>query len=100
VVSPAADLHRPFSVITLRSMSAGTFVPVLVQALQGRGVRPGRHVDVRTDVERLTVNRRTTMPYQVDGDHIGQADRLRFVHRPDAVRLVVPVAGTQARPRA
>jgi hypothetical protein len=31
------------------------------------------------------------MPYQVDGDHLGQADVLELVHRPDAVRLVVPL---------
>jgi diacylglycerol kinase family enzyme len=90
VVSPAADLHRPFSVTTLRSMSAGTFARVMADALRGGGVRPGRSVDVRTDVTELSVQRRTTMPYQVDGDHMGQADRLTLVHRPDAVRLVVP----------
>jgi diacylglycerol kinase family enzyme len=48
-------------------------------------------VDVRTDVRSVTMHRRTTMPYQVDGDHLGQVDELRFEHRPDAIRLVVPV---------
>jgi len=32
------------------------------------------------------------MPYQVDGDHLGAADRLEFEHVPDALRLVLPRA--------
>ena len=31
-------------------------------------------------------------PYQVDGDYLGQTERLEFVHRPDAVRLIRPAA--------
>jgi hypothetical protein len=30
------------------------------------------------------------MAYQVDGDYLGPADRLRFDHVSDAIRLVVP----------
>jgi len=106
-VAPTADLHRPFSVVTLRSMTVPRFLGVMSDALRGGGVRPGRWVDVRSDVSSLTVHRRTTMPYQVDGDHMGQAEELRLVHRPDAVRLVVPPASlarrtgaARSRPRA
>ncbi len=90
-VAPGADLHHPFSVVTLRSMSLRRFLPLLAGALRGDGLRSGRWVDVRDGVRSLRVERRSTMPYQVDGDHLGQADVLELVHRPDAVRLVVPL---------
>ena len=32
----------------------------------------------------------TPIPYQVDGDYLGEATRLEFRHVPDAVRLVFP----------
>ncbi len=100
-ISPAADMQRPFVVVTLRSMAVRHFLPVMFRALRDRsGLRSGRWVDVRTDVRSVTMHRRTTMPYQVDGDHLGQVDELRFEHRPDAVRLVVPVGWRDTPDRA
>jgi diacylglycerol kinase family enzyme len=90
-VAPAADLHHPFAVVTLRTLALPRFLVMMAGALRGDGLRPGRWLDVRTGVRSLRVERRTTMPYQVDGDHLGQADVLELVHRPDAVRLVVPL---------
>lgn len=91
-ISPAATMDRGFSVITLRSLTLRRFLPVIVDALRDReGVGAHRDVDLRTDVRSLVVRRRTTMPYQVDGDFLGDAEELRLVHRPDAVRLVVPL---------
>ena len=51
------------------------------------------HLDVRTDVEKLTVEHETPFPYQVDGDALGETTRLEFVHVPEAVKLVFPSAG-------
>jgi hypothetical protein len=31
------------------------------------------------------------LPYQVDGDHLGEADELRFRHEPAVLDLVVPL---------
>jgi diacylglycerol kinase family enzyme len=95
-VCPDATLDRGLAVVTLRSMELRRFLPVMADALRGDGgVRASRWVDVRTDVTSVVIRRRTTMPYQVDGDHLGEADELRFRHRPDAIRLVVP-AGSDA----
>ena len=38
----------------------------------------------------LVVEHDTPFPYQVDGDYLGETNRLEFRHVPDAVRLVVP----------
>ena len=57
--------------------------------------RANEHVHVRNDVSEVVFNRLTSMPFQVDGDYLGEAESLHFRHHPDAVRLVVPVGFTQ-----
>ncbi len=34
--------------------------------------------------------RRARIPYQVDGDYLGEVDRLDFSYEPDVLTLVVP----------
>jgi len=95
-VSPAADLRAALSVVTMTSMRLVDFVPLVWQALRDdRGLRERDGLVIRTDVSSLRVVRRTTMPHQVDGDHLGEADELRFTHHRDAVWLVVPTEGTR-----
>ena len=43
-------------------------------------------VDLRTDVDELTVERHGPFPYQVDGDYLGETDQLEFRHEPDILR--------------
>ena len=96
VVPGVATLDRPLSVITLRSMRPSAFLGLMVDALKDRsGVTPNEHVHVRNDVSEVVFNRLTSMPFQVDGDYLGEAESLHFRHHPDAVRLVVPVGFTQ-----
>ncbi len=90
-VSPAADLHHPLSVMTFTDLRVLDFLPVVVDALSdGRGISERRNLRIRTGVTGLTIERRTTMPYQIDGDFLGEADRLVFRHHPEAIDLVVP----------
>lgn len=91
-VAPTATLDRPFSVITLRTLATGPFLRTMTAALRGTdGIQPDEHVDVQTDVREVVLRRTTSMPFQVDGDYLGEAETLHFHHRPDAVRLVVPL---------
>ena len=95
-VVPQATLDRPLSVITLRTMQPAAFLGLMVDALKDRnGVRANEHVHIRTDVSEVVLRRLTSMPFQVDGDYLGEAESLHFRHHPDAVRLVVPVGFTQ-----
>lgn len=90
-VSPAADLRSGLSVITMTSLTLSNFLPSLVDALVRRdGIRERPGTIIRERVRGVTVTRRTAMPYQIDGDFLGEADELRFTHHPDAIRLVVP----------
>ncbi len=89
-LSPHAALDRGLVAITFTTMSAVAILRSLAGALKGGGVRPAPHLDVRTDVEKLTVEHERPFPYQVDGDALGETTRLEFVHVPEAVRLVFP----------
>ncbi len=90
VVAPAADRHRPFAVATVRDMAVMSFLRTVGGALRGRGLRPSASLDTREDVTEVVFTRRTTMPYQLDGDLIGDVAELRVRHLPDALDVVVP----------
>lgn len=91
-LSPAAQLDRGLVAITFTTMRAAAILTSLAGALRGGGVAPAEHLDIRIDVERLVVEHDTPFPYQVDGDALGTTTRLEFVHAPDAVQLVFPLA--------
>ncbi|MEP1125938.1 MAG: diacylglycerol kinase family protein [Ilumatobacter sp.] len=92
-LSPHAGLDQALVAITFTTMSARAILTSLAGALKGGGVRPAPHLDIRTDVRRLTVTHHDPFPYQLDGDALGETNRLDFVHVPDAVRLVFPNSG-------
>ena len=72
-------------------MAFTRFMPVIASALgAGRLLRRSRWVDHRTDVGALTVRAYGPVPYQVDGDHLGDAEVLEFRHEPDVLDLVLP----------
>ena len=65
--------------------------------LVGNLVRGGRIIDDpivenRSGVTDLTVTGHGPFPYQVDGDHLGDAEVLQFQWRPDVLSLVLPTS--------
>jgi len=91
-LSPAATLDRGLVAITFRSMSLGAILGGLGGALRGGGVEASDTLDVRTDLAslRITAAHDHGVPYQLDGDYLGETRSLEFVHVPEAVRLVRP----------
>ena len=91
-LSPAATLDRGLVAITFRSMSLGAILGGLGGALRGGGVEASDPLDVRTDLAslRITAAHDHGVPYQLDGDYLGETRSLEFVHVPEAVRLVRP----------
>jgi diacylglycerol kinase family enzyme len=90
-VAPGTGLDSPLSVAVLRSVSAFNMLALVAAALRGgRGF--GRHgkVTVAADVVRATFRPYAPVPYQVDGDYLGDTDHLEFRWEPDHLRLVVP----------
>jgi diacylglycerol kinase family enzyme len=89
-LSPAATFDRGLVAVTFRTMRIATILGSLGGALRGGGVRPSDELDLRTDLDRLTIANPTPFPYQVDGDYLGETTCLEFQHVPDAVQLVHP----------
>jgi diacylglycerol kinase family enzyme len=89
-LSHAATFDRGLVVITFRTMRARTILATLGGALRGGGIKPGARVDEQIDVDHLVVEHETPFPYQLDGDYLGETERLEFQHVPDAVKLVWP----------
>jgi len=92
---PEATLRRGLGMVTLRTLRADRVLRALGAALvSGDGVRASRWVDRRADLARVVVRGHGPVPYQVDGDHLGDVEELVITHEPEALRLVLPVAGS------
>jgi hypothetical protein len=60
----------------------------------GRHLRSSAWTDHRTDLTELVVTGHGPVPYQVDGDHLGDTERLEIRHEPEVLDLVMPVPTT------
>jgi diacylglycerol kinase family enzyme len=90
-LAPEATLHSGLASVTLRTMRFAPTMRVIASALgRGRALRRSRWVDFRTDLAGLEVEAYGAIPYQVDGDYLGEAASLAFEHRPDCLDLVLP----------
>ena len=90
-VAPDATLDRGLVCLTVRRLDLSTILGLAASALgTGRGARQGRWTDYRTDLTAVRVTGHGPVPYQVDGDYLGEVDALEFRHEPEALRLVLP----------
>ena len=90
VVAPEATLDSPLSLTALRTLG---FAPLIAAASSmGTGSILRRHPRIlqRSGLSSFTVVGPAPFPYQVDGDHLGEVDRLEFSYEPDALTVVVP----------
>jgi diacylglycerol kinase family enzyme len=96
-IAPDAHLDRPLAMVTVRSMRPLPFLRVMAKALRADGsLARDRTIHYRPDVDELVVESvgGRPFPYQVDGDYLGEIDRIEFRHVPDIIDLVLPVAPT------
>jgi diacylglycerol kinase family enzyme len=90
-VAPGTGLDTPLSMVVFRSLSAATMLGLTASALRGgAGFNRRRTVTVVPDVVRATITPRRAVPYQVDGDFLGDADDLGIRWEPEGLRLIVP----------
>jgi diacylglycerol kinase family enzyme len=90
-VAPGTGLDTPFSMAVLRSLGAATVLGLVAVALRGGdGFDRRRKVTVVTDVVRAVLRPYAPVPYQVDGDYLGDTEHLEFRWEPDHLRLIVP----------
>ena len=89
-LSPAAELDRGLVVVTFRTLRVLPVLKGLGSALRGGGVASTDELVEWRDIDRLVIAHDQPFPYQVDGDYLGEIDRLEFDHVPGAVQLVFP----------
>jgi diacylglycerol kinase family enzyme len=90
-LAPEATLERGLAMLTVRTMAFTKILRTAGAALAGRGgLRKLKFIDYRIDLGKLTVKGYGPFPYQVDGDYLGEIDRLEFRHEPDVLDLVLP----------
>ena len=90
-LAPEADLESPLVLVTVRTLDAGPLLALVGSALgSGTHLRRSRHVAVRTGVTSAEVEGYGPVPFQVDGDYLGDVDHLELHHEPDVLRLVIP----------
>ncbi|MGK2950229.1 MAG: diacylglycerol/lipid kinase family protein [Acidimicrobiales bacterium] len=90
-LAPEATLDGGLALVTLRTLAFAKTMRIIGSALTGsRHLRTSRHTEHRTDLTSLTVTGYGPFPYQVDGDHLGDTERLEIRHEPEILNLVLP----------
>jgi diacylglycerol kinase family enzyme len=90
-IMPEATFDRGLGLITFRAIGFATLMGAVASALtSGRRLRRDRRLDLRTDLESVTITGHGPVPYQVDGDYLGEVERLVLRHDPDCLDLVIP----------
>lgn len=95
-LAPGTTLTTPLTAVVLRSLGAPTIVGVAAAALRGadgsQDPPPFHHR--RATMVRNVVSARVVakgaVPYQMDGEPLGDAATLQFTWEPDTLRLVMP----------
>jgi diacylglycerol kinase family enzyme len=90
-IAPEAGLDRALVLVSVRTMSFLPLLSIVASAL-GVGVplRRQRRVAYSTDVTSAVAVGHGPFPYQVDGDYLGETERLELRHEPDVLDLVLP----------
>ena len=97
-LAPGTGFETGLSLVTFRSLDLGTLLSLTTAALHPSGDRGHdpfagrRKVRLDRDLEFLEVNAYRPLPYQVDGDHLGDAEHFELRCESEALRLVVPSA--------
>jgi diacylglycerol kinase family enzyme len=90
-VAPDAGLDVPLTITLFRSLELSVLLTCAASAFRG-GQLLTRHPKVahRSGVDALTVTGHGSFPWQVDGDYLGEIDRLAMSWEPDTLTIVSP----------
>jgi diacylglycerol kinase family enzyme len=90
-VGRQATLDSRLVMVTFRSLRLTTLLGAAASALaSGRHLRRDRMVHERADLDAFTITGHGPIPYQLDGDYLGEVDQLAMRYEPDALELIVP----------
>lgn len=90
---PDLDLDGSLGLVNLRRLGLASLLRAVAAAARGGGrLAKLRNVEVVQPIDALTVRGHRPFPWQVDGDHLGDTERLELHHEPEVLSVVVPVA--------
>ena len=100
-VAPGTHLSRPLSLVTFDKLTLATLLPVLVAAL-GKGAKPNKrgHFTTVRDLKSAAVVGSRPVPYQLDGEYAGEAQRIELSWSSEELLIVVPDARTTSADRS
>lgn len=96
-LAPGTSLETALSLVTFQKLTLSTVLPVLGSAF-GEGTRAARseHVSLLQGLDWVTIKGYRPLPYQVDGDYVGETDHIELRWAAEALSLVRPVAAAGA----
>ena len=90
-LAPEATLDRSLAMVTLRTLAFARTMRIIGSSLgSGKHLRHNRWTDYRHDLGSVTIEGYGPFPYHVDGDHLGDPERLVITHAPAVLDLVMP----------
>ncbi len=90
-VSPAATVDSPLALAVFRTIRLRSLLPLVASGLTaGKLVQHHPQLLQRSPITELEITDDRPFPWQVDGDYLGETDRLSVRYEPDALTLVVP----------
>lgn len=91
-LAPEVTLDSELSLVTLESVNLLRLIPAAQQALlSGEGIPNREGMHHWDSVRSARIVSETPFPYQLDGEPQEPVTELHLEHKPDALRLVVPV---------
>lgn len=87
-IVPTTGLSTGLSVVTFKTLKATHVLRTLASALRGGGVAHFPWLDIRSNVSKVVATDSRSFPYQLDGDYLGEVQRVEFTHERNALRLV------------
>jgi diacylglycerol kinase family enzyme len=90
-IAPGASLDEALTVTVLRTLRGAVIVRAATAAVSHDAyLTTSPEIVQRTDVERVEITAQAPFPWQVDGDYLGEVDRLSVAYESDRLTLVVP----------
>jgi len=96
-VTDAAGLGRGLAITMFQRLEPGVLLPAAFSAM-ARGRRLQHHADILQGADLVSlelVAHGSPFPWQVDGDYLGEVERLQVRYEPDSLTLVVPGDGAE-----
>ena len=96
-IAPTATLDRPLTAVVVRDLRFWRILQLATAALRSADrLAKVKGVSAHADVTRCTIVGFGGFPVQMDGETLGESERIEVVYEPDVLALVMPQAESPA----